>query len=1418
MQTDPTIQQKLSAQRASSSGFIPPSWSDLGPLLRGSLLLWATIAILAAFRSALRRYFRSETFRAMLKRAKRQQHSHGPLVRVARAFRHLRITLARNRFPETATAQYFGLPRFIAGVVVCVLYIINTYMQGIPIHYYIIQCVYGVTITINLLVSFVYADRPVHFVFSLKTIVECLSIPSLLLSSDARWLNFNFLQAYCILVEWGTLEKHDIVLRNYSTMSRLLINLFLQLLTFLFVTSCGVQFFELLGDPGQALRSETFQITWANAVYFAVVTLMTVGYGDFVPYTLLGRMWIVFHIIFAAYLVSREISLLIDALKSMRRGGGSYVNSSGTDHVVVTGRIKWEFLQQFVKEFLAESTNLDTKVIVLASNPTWTEDDWIRFVSHDPFFDHHLMYLEGSALRIDDLSRASVSAARGVFVLADPHGRDPYKEDSDILKAVLTIRNYSGTVPIYTLNTLQESSFQFGIAMDHLEPTPTDLLHNFQSGLVYSRTFFGLPQTPSVTEAEEHLRPKSQVQNSHSGCIGPRSPDPRLSGQVQGPGESSVLGDEDGNLYSLEERLGAVASSFDGNSAQGVPMDRSEKYPRSKYNGQELKSENLCMQELETVMLAENVFCNGLSTLLANATLRVAPQPNRNDRPWLMEYKLGAECSILQLRIPQELDGKVFGKVVTVLQDYGLVLLAMRTQSGNDWVLLTTETVLEANALAMVLSYHDHSVVRKIAEHAAKFIRSTERRRERNSSAMGMRSVAGPAHSLEIAEISERTELDHVDLGPASISTTGLDTKKKHITKFIPVLGNGNSEKLGHTRLADNHIGRASDLGPAPESHAHRVRVVPKSVITRSLSTTTDRDRKKFKKGHAEDKKKADDRSIATASRSSGVEGKRSHVTSKESQKRSKKLIYTNMDKLPAALRGHVIICLDGESPLISLEALLKRIWQPRSTLKKKAPVVVIHPRFPKNFARQLGGYEERLFLLQGNSLSLDTLKQAQYQNARAFLIMASESSDTSGGGSTDSKAIFTMMTLDSLLADRVTFVCCVLDAEESLQLLRAPRQARRVGVNLGEHREPDLFNFERSPLASIPHRSASSTSLIRNLPSTPFTSNLRKSSLYGTFANLWSTGTAKQPFAKRLEPRNRPNLKGITRSTSMRFVQDDSSDDDDRHGSDIHTLKYQHHMQERSREEYYERQRYASGEMVISSLFTALLTREHTDPGYIRFIRQLIGAASGSPGSWIRQVDVPESWTQLNKEDIDGRTYRQTSIKLLEFGCIALGLYRSGDAPVRIETKSEQWERRVSEVVYLREEEIKALRNDAESRSMATRLIANDRYADRRLGRAVGHRTQGSENVTDLNTQANNFPFSELLRGQIDEADEFDRMYYLCPSTKRRILFQEAVNGENVLPYVYCCPEPYSLVAASDAVFVLCRPETKIPADWGEG
>lgn len=1700
----------------------PPTWSQLLPYLLFSTFMWLTLLVLSVARCELFRYFRSPAFRKIVRRAREHGSTRGPVLTFARTIRNLIVSLERRRLTEADTAIYFGYPRCVCGIIICVFYMINTYAQSVPFYFSVGQCVYGVFIAIKLLIRFLYTERPVAFTFKLTTIVDCLSLPTLIFCFSDRWLNFNFLQAYSVLIEWSLLEKHDYVLQNHSALMRLCYNLFIQLLCFLFITSCGVQFFELLGElPFQALRLETYQITWANSVYFAVVTFMTVGYGDFSPYTFLGRMWVVSHIIFAAVLLSRGISQLIEALQSMRRGSGSYVNTPGSKHVVVTGRIKWEFLRQFVIEFLEEPSNVGTRLIVLASNPDWTEDKWNQFVDHKPLFNHHLIYLEGSALQMDDLHRAHVDSARAVFVLADPHHEDPYKEDSDILKSVLTIRNYSGTVPVYTLNILNDSSFQFGIALEHLVPVHELVpAQNAFKAKLHSSAFLGTPahklqefqtkQNPllsselghmigdEITNPEHHdsteLLRDNPSNNPNNDSNSNNNNDTNSNNRGGDNGDSADNGDE-------TERPMTPFHSGDWFSTDLVrDGKRGNAQGRSNRNSSNRQSVSLCMQELETLLLSESIFCNGLSTFITNATLRVQPQPKTMDRPWLMEYKLGAECSVQQFEIRKEMDGRTVTDVATILLDFGLVLLAVRHVAEVDWNLASTEVVLRESMVAMCLSYHDQSVIDRIVDHAALFIAQSQRNQDRKQereleqreqerervgervaqfSEPQMQSTQTPARSLTVQPTQTQTQAQQQQKSqlrqpqqrqsqqkppqpqpqfsqppppqfqqqqerpqpqstqespPASFSQQphpaqqkeeeaeqqqkepqsqphGRNNEKERdstsssLSAFFdssavlsrpiyqPVRGDG-GDNFGSDRRGSGAAGssslrsaiknttgdmsRTSDadllssIGESlPPSSSHSSTTKSKLSRSRVSSGRTTRTQAQ----HQEDSSERDNlmsgdvggpssltdtRSILTTNRSllrqsaSVTRGLTTARAGKEmgsgtgssggrSRRKTTQRIYSTVDRLPAALRGHVIICVDGETSLMNLDVLVRRIWQKRAGLKRRrAPIVVINPRFPKNYSRRLGGDQKGLFLLQGNSLSLATLKEAQYQSARAFLIMASETREDSAQSSTDSKAIFTVMALDTLLAGRNTFVCCVLDAEASLQLLRAPREGRRIGgiftnkdgtghMAPGEGLDPLQRGF----------MGGSRTASVNTLRTQSRLESMRSLSRYGSLAtggvgpsaggsnNNGNNGSSGGGGGNRRRPsRSRSTrvgsrmsgllARGLTRSGSLRTAtdmlggsgqrtsnnddidgmmldqsngdnEDDLDDDDDEYGvltglAGKRLRDTEAHTEKRIREERYERQRYASGEMIISSLFMSLLAREYKEPGYIRLIRQLIGATTGSRGSWIRHVVIPDSWTSVEKA-IGGRTYRELSVKLLEFGCVALGLYRSGRAPVRQELTSDIWSRRVDEVVYLSDTEDERLQQfsggGTQQQQMGGMRSNNgtfdvglglggggsgegygygyggygygyeygyeyeagstDEYAQShgggggggtvytnnagRGGGATGNMMAGSRWLDSSTDQAGGaheqMHSSHMTMNEsvplLSTSDAFDQMAYTCPSTQRRIFYQELENGENVLPYVYSCPEPYTAVVCTDLVFVLCNPRTVIPDEWDD-
>jgi len=58
--------------------------------------------------------------------------------------------------------------------------------------------------------------------------------------------------------------------------------------------------------------------TWLNSYYFSVVTLTTVGYGDFAPHTAAGKIFTTFYLFFGIGIITAFISY------SVRRQGAKY--------------------------------------------------------------------------------------------------------------------------------------------------------------------------------------------------------------------------------------------------------------------------------------------------------------------------------------------------------------------------------------------------------------------------------------------------------------------------------------------------------------------------------------------------------------------------------------------------------------------------------------------------------------------------------------------------------------------------------------------------------------------------------------------------------------------------------------------------------------------------------------------------------------------------------------------------------------------------------------------------------------------------------------------------------------------------------------------------------------------------------------
>jgi hypothetical protein len=76
-----------------------------------------------------------------------------------------------------------------------------------------------------------------------------------------------------------------------------------------------------------------------DALYFVVVTLFTVGYGDFQPETNFGRTIVLFIIIFTIILIPQQTNELLRLMNLQSRYRRTSYKSVEVKHILVTGSV-----------------------------------------------------------------------------------------------------------------------------------------------------------------------------------------------------------------------------------------------------------------------------------------------------------------------------------------------------------------------------------------------------------------------------------------------------------------------------------------------------------------------------------------------------------------------------------------------------------------------------------------------------------------------------------------------------------------------------------------------------------------------------------------------------------------------------------------------------------------------------------------------------------------------------------------------------------------------------------------------------------------------------------------------------------------------------------------------------------------------
>nr|XP_040124829.1 potassium channel subfamily U member 1 isoform X2 [Ictidomys tridecemlineatus] len=280
---------------------------------------------------------------------------------------------------------------------------------------------------------FLAADDKIKFWLEMNSIVDIFTIPPTFISYylKSNWLGLRFLRALRLLELPRILQ----ILQAIKTSNSVKFSKLLSIALSTWFTAAGfIHLVENFGDPWLKGRNSQ-NITYFESIYLVMATTSTVGFGDVVAKTSLGRTFIMF---FTLILFANYIPEMVELFANKRKYISSYEVVKGKKFIVVCGNITVDSVTAFLRNFLRHrSGEINTEIVFLGEVTPSLELETI--------FKCYLAYttfISGSALKWEDLRRVAVESAEACLIIANPLCSDLHAEDTSNIMRVLSIKNY----------------------------------------------------------------------------------------------------------------------------------------------------------------------------------------------------------------------------------------------------------------------------------------------------------------------------------------------------------------------------------------------------------------------------------------------------------------------------------------------------------------------------------------------------------------------------------------------------------------------------------------------------------------------------------------------------------------------------------------------------------------------------------------------------------------------------------------------------------------------------------------------------------------------------------------------------------------------------------------------------------------
>ncbi|XP_049850246.1 calcium-activated potassium channel slo-1-like [Schistocerca gregaria] len=328
---------------------------------------------------------------------------------------------------EGKTGTFIRLMEVVLSIFWCATLVAETYVVE-PYLIKISNYSVGGIFCLLYLFRLYYAENRLLFVVSVYSFIDYITIiPAFIPISS-----INILQVLSIL---RIFRLHRIVQFAQSDNIRQIFYISFCIISFLFI-STALMYVAESSELGN----------FHTSFYFVVVTIFTVGFGDYTPTSEIGRLIVIIMIFTAVvlipllgYSVSRLVGLRVNPLHT------AYSASSGSKHTVIfCASLHMHSMNHFLTEFLIKfrvvrRVNMHL-LIVLDATASLELTKFLVAISRSSPWVH---VYHGTPLNSEDLERVDLRRAESAVLI--------YEDDNDTCLANMAIRNYRRDLPIYAL-------------------------------------------------------------------------------------------------------------------------------------------------------------------------------------------------------------------------------------------------------------------------------------------------------------------------------------------------------------------------------------------------------------------------------------------------------------------------------------------------------------------------------------------------------------------------------------------------------------------------------------------------------------------------------------------------------------------------------------------------------------------------------------------------------------------------------------------------------------------------------------------------------------------------------------------------------------------------------------------------------